>query len=341
MKKLGVMNSGEDVFEFVLKTRSGMSLSALSYGGIITHLFVPDREGILRDIVLGKPTWESYVQGHPWMGAITGRVAGRISDAVFSLNGQTYPLEANQAPHHLHGGSEALDKKVWRGELGSDADGSPQLSLSYTSPDGEAGYPGEAKLLTRYTLTEGGELIIDFEAEVDQVTPLALTQHLYFNLNGAGQGTVHDHILQLDCSHYIPMDERMGLTGQVTSVENTSNDFQQAKRVGDALPSLFHQHGEMYLTSSSKGELARVGSLYSPLTGISMEVESTTRCVQLYTGCGLSNELGKGDNYYEPFSGLCLECQGYPNALRHPWVDQILVKPTARYRERTVYRFTN
>ena len=344
IEQVGETSHGEAIYAYQLIGPTGLQLRALNYGGIITHLLLPDRDGVLRDITLGYPHLDHYLAGHPWMGAIAGRVAGRITGGSFTLEGKEYQLELNHPPNHLHGGTDALDKRVWHGTVEETPVGEPQLVLTHTSPHGQSGYPGTVNLITRYRLSMDNELIVEFEAESDQPTPLALTQHLYFNLNGEDQSNVLDHWLQLESDETVLTDEHLTLTGQIASVKGKANDFREPKQLGDVISSLWLEHGDMYLNPPVKAQypqeqLRRIASLYAPSTGIEMEVKTTARCVQLYTGSGLSEDRSKSGKPYGRFAGICLECQGYPDGVNSPEIEDITLYPGQTFFQQTSYRF--
>ncbi|MCK9588847.1 MAG: hypothetical protein WC076_03295 [Terrimicrobiaceae bacterium] len=185
--------AGESVERFTLEGTGGASLDAITLGGIVTSLCVPDREGRLADVVLGFETLDSYLAGHPYFGAITGRVAGRIPGGRFTLGGKACELAKNDGPNHLHGGVCGLDKRIWKAEPVGRADGADSLRLTYHSPDGEEGYPGAVDFAVTYTLTRDNVFLIESEAASDRLTPVSLTNHSYFNLAGEGSGNIFHH----------------------------------------------------------------------------------------------------------------------------------------------------
>lgn len=341
-KPYGKLPSGDEVIEFSI-SHAGLSMKAISYGGIISEFHVPDRNGKVEDIVLGLPSLDAYLAGHPWFGAITGRVAGRISYGTFELEGRKYQLEINNPPNHLHGGSDALDKKNWKGTAAISESGEPFVSFSYLSPDGECGYPGNVDIKVTYTLTDRTALRIDYEATTDGPTPLSLTNHSYFNLAGESASRVEDHLVQIHADHWVPTDDNMTLSGKVDSVAGRPNDFTKPKRLGDALTGLLNYHGDNYLVRRDKKKfLVPVARVQDPGSGRVMEVESTEACLQFYTGKFLDEGgfRGKSGRIYEPHGGLCLECQGYPDGVSCPEIDDIVLLPGERYLQTTCYRFS-
>jgi aldose 1-epimerase len=338
-KKFGTMPDSREIEEFHLQNSSGLSANIISYGGIITRLCVPDRNGTLADIVLGFNNLDQYLTGHPYFGCIAGRVAGRLTRGKFSLDGRPYSLAANNAPNHLHGGNIGFDKRVWKPEVtGRDADS--RLSLTYLSPDGEEGYPGNLTTHVTYSLTDRNEFIVDYEATTDRPTPVNLTSHSYFNLAGEGSGSVENHQLQIFADDYAPTDEDMTHLDVRKPVKGSGNDFTQARRLGNVIPALWKQHGDNYFIRSSQTRLAPVAILTDPQSGRTMEVSSTAPCLQLYTGVSLDGSLaGKSGHHYTRYGGLCLECQGYPNGVNAPALGNIVLRPGQIYRQTTAHKF--
>lgn len=338
----GNLPGGEPVEQFTL-SNAGLTLKAISLGGIVTELHVPDRGGRTADVVLGLGSLEDYLGSHPWFGAITGRVAGRITAGRFTLDGTDFELELNDPPNHLHGGSEALDKKNWCGRTGVNEAGEPSLLLSYRSPDGECGYPGNVDLRVRYTLTNDAAFRLDYEATTDRATPLSLTHHGYFNLAGEGSGDVCGHLLTIDADWYVPKDDDSTLTGEVVPVVAGETDFRSPIRMSDAIAGIHQGSGANYMVRRASGErgLVSVALFEDPASGRIMEVATTNSCLQFYTGKKLpaADLTGKSGRSYPAFAGACFECQGYPDGATHPGIDNIILRPGETYRQTTVYRF--
>ena len=339
----GQLPNGAAVELYTLTNAAGASLDVITYGGIITALRMPDRNGALADVVLGFNDLAPYAAGHPFFGALVGRVAGRITKGELVLPGETRHLVCNDPPNHLHGGLVGFDKRVWLAEPVRRPDGADSLRLTYHSPDGEEGYPGNLDIAITYTLSAQNELIIDSEATTDRVTPLSMTQHTYFNLAGEGSGSVADHEVQILAREYVPAaDDRMTLSGQRAPVAGTANDFTTARRLGDALPGIYRSHGENYLmraTACIEPEL--VATVRDPASGRVLKVLTNDCCLQFYTGLSLDDTLtGKSGRTYGPHAGLCLECQGYPDGAHRPDLGDILVQPGTPQRRTTIYAFS-
>jgi aldose 1-epimerase len=320
-----------------------MSLEVLTYGGIVTRLLVPDRNGRLGDVVLGFDSLEPYLQRHPYFGAITGRVAGRIAGSRISIGDETFVLSANEGRNHLHGGFNGLDRRVWKATLVHREDGGPSLRLTYRSPDGEEGYPGNVDLAVTYSLTPDNVFVIETEAQSDRPTPISLTHHSYFNLAGEGSGPVTDHELQIPAGEIFPTDKAMLLRRKTVPVFGEGGDFTCPLRIGDVLPHLYQLHGDLYrlrdrALTDGPSPAAR---LFSPASGRVLTVSTTETCLQVYSGASLDGSLrGKTGARYEKHAGLCLECEGFPEAVRYPEVDDILVTPERPQRRETRYAFS-
>lgn len=344
-RTLGNLPTGEPVEACTLTSTSGASVEILTYGGIIRSLIVPDRIGHLDDVVLGFDELAPYLAGHPFFGAITGRIAGRVTDGIITVEGTDYTLACNDGRNHLHGGLKGLDKRLWTAEPSVPPDGGDSLRLTYRSPDGEEGYPGAIDIAITYTLTEANALIIDSVATADRVTPLCLTNHSYFNLAGEGSGSTADHQIQILADAFIPTDDDMTLLGTSEPVVTGGNDFRMPRRLGDVLPGLFKSHGDVYLLRSPHDhrppQPTLAARIVEPRSGRVLEVCTDEACLQFYTAVSLDGtNRGKSGHNYEPYAGLCLECQGYANGAGTAEFGDILVRPGQPQRHRTVYAFS-
>lgn len=340
-RRFGTLPTGETVDEYTLINAQGLKLKFITYGGIINELHVPDRHGVKGDVVLGFNDLERYLGSHPYFGAITGRVAGRITGGRFTLEGRSYQLLVNDPPNHLHGGALGFDKRLWTAEVVTDTAELDSVKLTCHSPDGEEGYPGNLDIAVTYSLSDANEVIIRYEAVTDQATPLSLTNHSYFNLAGEGNGTIEHHRLQISSAEIALTDSQMTLLGDRAPVAGQPNDFNRPKQLVDALPHLLNSHGDNYLIPrADKKSLQPVARLEDFASGRLMEVLTTEDCLQLYTGAYLDGSLaGKSGRTYPRFGGLCLECQGYPDGMNHPELGDIILQPGEVYRQTTIYRF--
>jgi aldose 1-epimerase len=343
VEDFGILPNREKVRRFTLSNDHGLTLKAINYGGIITELHAPDRQGHAGDVVLGLKNLQAYLDGHPYFGAIVGRVAGRITAARFNLDGQAYPLVCNDPPNHLHGGINGFDKKLWAAEAAENGAGDPCLTLSYTSPDGEEGYPGNVCTTVTYTLTPQNELRIDYTATTDKPTPFSLTSHSYFNLAGEGSGTIGNHLLQIHTDRYVPADDQMTLSGRIESLEGQTVDFRQQKPMAEIIGEPLHTHGDNYVIRQGTDDaVVPVATVIDPSSGRILDVFSSASCLQFYTAkfLGQDNLKGKSGIIYGAHDGFCLECHGYPDGINAPEIDDITLRPGETYRQITVYRFS-
>jgi len=344
----GTTPQGETVSLFTLTNAGGMEVRAMTYGGIILSLKVPDRDGALGDLVLGYDDLDGYLEETPYFGAIIGRYGNRIGGARFVLDGRTYSLAANDGPNHLHGGLVGFDKVVWNAESFQNDEG-VGVVFSRTSPDGEEGYPGNLSVQVTYTLTDDNELIFYYQATTDAPTPVNLTQHTYFNLAGQGSGDVLDQRLVIHASRYTPVDEGLIPTGELAPVEGTPFDFRTPHAIGERIdaddPQIARGGGydhNWVLDRQEVGEggLALAVRVEEPTTGRVMEVYTTEPGVQFYSGNFLDGSLtGKGGAVYNHRNGFCLETQHFPDSPNQPGFPSALLRPGEEYRSRTVYRF--
>jgi aldose 1-epimerase len=345
-RSFGTLPTGEPVDAWTLTGVRGLVVEAITYGGIVTRLLAPDRRGELADVVLGYGELGPYLEDSCYFGAIVGRVAGRITNSRFDLDGEIYLLEANDGPNHLHGGPGGFSRRLWKADPVKRADGAPSLRLARRSPDAEEGYPGNLDVYVTYTVTNDNRFLIETEAATDRPTPLALTHHSYFNLGGHGSGSIADHELRIDADEFVPTDERMTLLGRLEPVANGVNDFREPRRLGDAVPSLFQNHGDLYRLRARAGaglssgpalgaRLAHAGS------GRVIEAATTAPYMQLYTGAALDGSvIGKSGAVYHRNAGLCLECQEYADGANTPALGDIILRPGQPRRHTTEYAFS-
>ena len=322
----------------------GLVAEVITYGAIISRLLVPGRDGRVTDVVLGFDRLESYLADRCYFGVVAGRVAGRTTYARFNLEGKTYELARNDPPNHLHGGMQGLGKRLWAAEAIREKGKPSALRLTYKSPDGEDGYPGSVNIAVTYTVTDENVLLIQSEAVTDRSTPLNLTFHSYFNLAGEDSGSIADHELQIHSDQFVLADEHMTLLGTLNAVGD-SNDFQEPRRLGDAIPHLFQNHGDLYRIRRASGdaagpELVPAARLVHHESGCAMEVLTTANYLQLYTGAALDGSvIGKSGVPYVRHAGVCLECEGYPDGANVPSMGNIILHRGQVQRETTAYAF--
>lgn len=331
-RPFGQLPCGTKIDLITLRNDTGASVEILTLGGIVRALHVPDRAGRLENIVLGFRSLEPYVMGHPYFGAIAGRVAGRITKGHFNLDGQDYQLARNHHPNHLHGGLGGFHNRVWQAANSSNA--ADAVRLSYRSRDGEEGYPGNLEVEVTYSLTPDNRFTFEAIARTDRATPCSLTHHSYFNLAGEHSGSIADHRITIAADEFVPTDADLTLLGLLRPVEGTAADLRRECRLGDVIPHLWQQHGDLYRLRARRPD-EPVARLYDPTSGRVLTVTTTEPFLQPYTGVGLP-----GSNY-PPFAGFCLECERYPDALNHPGLDDHLVlRPGQTYRQHTTYAFS-
>ncbi|MBV9881083.1 MAG: galactose mutarotase [Gemmatirosa sp.] len=337
----GTMADGAEATRFTIRGGDGAMARVTDYGATLTELWIPDRDGRLADVVLGFERLADYVASPFYMGATMGRVANRIANARFTLDGREYTLAANRAPHHIHGGVRGFDKRRWRATLIGDS----AVAFAYTSPDGEEGYPGTLDVTVRYTL-QPHALRIDYTATADRATPVNLSNHSFFNL--AGAGTVLDHVLTLHAHRYTLVDASLIPTGDVAAVDGTPLDFTAPHRIGERIEALRaasngYDHNFVLdaVPDSGGGTLALAARLTEPTSGRVLEILTTEPGMQLFTGNRFDGRVtGVGGVSYVQHAGVALETQHFPDALHHPSFPSIVLRPGATFRSMTVYRFT-
>lgn len=350
-RDFGVTPDGDSVDLYTLTNANGVTMEVTNYGGIITSLRVPDRDGNFEDVVLGFDslsgyTSEEYRAANPYFGALIGRYGNRIAGGEFSLNGETYTLETNNGPNHLHGGEEGFDQVVWDAESFGEDD-NVGLRLSHTSPDGHGGYPGRLDVEVTYTLTNENEVAVDYRATTTKATPVNLTQHSYFNLDGDGEGQILDHKLMINADRFTPVDSTLIPTGELRSVEGTPFDFTEPTPVGAGINADNQQieYGGGYdhnfvLAQSDADTLRLAARVYEPDTGRLMSVRTTEPGMQFYSGNFLDGSFtGKGE-VYDRREGLALETQHFPNSPNEPDFPSTILQPDEEYTSRTVYQFS-
>jgi aldose 1-epimerase len=328
-----------------LRNSAGIEARILTYGGIILSLKTPDRAGALDDIVLGFDELAPYLTKSPYFGCLIGRYGNRIAKGKFTLDKKPYTLATNNAPNHLHGGVKGWDKVVWSAAPFQNAEG-VGVTLTYTSADGEEGYPGTVKAEVTYTLTDQNQLIVDYHATTDKPTIINLTQHSYFNLAGATAKDILGHELMINAAEYTPVDPTLIPTGQLAPVEGTPFDFRKltpiGARINDANEQLKRGLGydhNFVLTRIGPG-LSYAAKVVEPQTGRTLDITTTEPGIQFYSGNFLDGKLvGKGGQTYAHRSGFCLETQHYPDSPNRPNFPSTVLRPGEDYRSKTVFTF--
>lgn len=339
------MIDAQPISLYTLTNDNGVVIKVMSYGAAVTSIVTPDRHGNRSDIACGFDTLdgyfsEAYKANSPYFGCTVGRYASRIKDGRFSVDGKDYQLATNNAPNHLHGGIVGFDKLVW-GEGGVEkADDYVALTLTLVSKDGDEAYPGTLEVSVEYRLDNDNALSIRYLAETDKTTPVSLTNHTYFNLNGF-KDTVLDHVLQLSSDKYLEPDDTNVPVGQETSVAGTVCDFNQAKRIGGAFGELPMGFEHYYVFSKPVGTLAKVAQVDEPTTGRTLEVFSSEPGTLVYTGRYTSDDLRResGDQYGQ-FRGFCIETSKYPNGPNIAGSPSSVLKPGEVYDDTTIYKMS-
>jgi len=340
-KELQIELDGKPVSLYTLFNKKGMSADITNYGGKIIRLLVPDKNGKFDDVVLAFDTLEEVIEKEIYFGAICGRFANRIKDGKFTLDGVEYHLPINNGTNALHGGIHGYNEKAWEVKSVSQQ----ELVLTLFSPDGEEGYPGNLSITATYTLTDENELKIHYEATTDKPTVIGLTQHSYFNLKGAGNGTIRDHQLQINAGFYTVLDESFALTGEIRPVEGTPFDFRKPvpvdARVDDeAFVPGWGLDNNWCIRKHQTGELVLAGYIYEPVSGRKMEVLTTQPGLQVYSGNWIDKVTGKEGKIYDRQGAICLETQGFPNSPNVAYFPSPVLRPGERYDEWCIYKFS-
>ncbi|HEY5220203.1 MAG TPA: aldose epimerase family protein [Gemmatimonadaceae bacterium] len=340
----GVLANGDSVHVFTLTNTHGIEVRALDYGGIIQSVRTPDRTGAMADIVLGFDTLAKYVKDSPYFGAIVGRYGNRIAKGHFTLDGKTYTLATNNGPNALHGGVVGFDKVVWAAEPFSN-DTSVGVVWTHTSPDGDQGYPGTLKARVTYTLTNAGELVIDYDATTDKPTVLNLTNHSYFNLAGAGHGDVLGTVMMINADSTTPVDSTLIPTGKLASVAGTPFDFRTptaiGARIGDTNQQLKFAGGydHNFVLNHADSGLVHAARVVEPTTGRTLDVYTDQPGVQFYTGNFLDGSFAGIGGTYGHRAGFALETQHFPDSPNHSNFPSVVLRPGQEFHSRTIFKF--
>ena len=339
--RFGHTKTGEDASLYIFSNKNGMVMAVSDFGATLQSLWVPDKDGDLRDVVLGYDDPISY-EGNslPFFGATIGRNANRIGNGRFMLNGNTYQLTKNDRNHALHSGRDFYSFRMW--EVKEETEKS--ITFALHSPNGDQGFPGAVDIRVRYTLTEDNEVRIEYRALPLADTVINLTNHSYFNLNGHNSGSVLDHEVWIDADDYLRTDAEAIPTGEILSVAQTPMDFRVKKQIGrdiglkyEAL--LFGNGYDHNWCLNNKGQFAKVAEVFSEKSGISMEVYTDLPGMLMYTGNFITKENGKAGAVYEKRQGVCFETQYYPDAVNHPHFPSPVFRKGEVYHTVTVYKF--
>lgn len=340
---LNLTVGGQAIDLYVLTNKNGLSAKILTYGATLVELQVPDRFGVLNDIVLGFDKPDGYLKNEPYFGVTLGRVANRIARGRFTLDGKEYRLSINDGPNHIHGGLKGFSKVVWHAEPVTDKNGAG-VGFNYLSTDGEDGYPGNVSARVEYVLTDENELRTDYTAKTDKPTPVNLSNHAYFNLAGAENTDILGHELLLVADRFTAIDDTLNPTGEIVSVQDTPLDFRKSTVIGariKQIPSSIGGYDHNFILNNDSGKLALAARVYEPSTRRIMEISSTEPGVQFYTSNFLDGSIkGKKGVSYRKHHALCLEMQHFPDSVNHTNFPSIILKPGQTYTQTTVHRFS-
>ena len=333
---------GQNVDIYTLTSANGVEARITNYGGIVVSLKTPDKNGKVADIVQGFDDLKGYLQDEPYFGAVIGRYANRIGKARFTLDGKEYKLAANDGQNSLHGGKKGFDKRVWTAAVKGDS-----LELTYTSKDGEEGYPGTLTAKAVYTMEKNGDIKIDYSAVTDKDTVVNLTNHTYFNLKGQGNGNILDHEVTLFASRYTPVDSGLIPTGDFVQVKGTPFDFLTPHKVGERIGASDEQlklgkgYDHNWVLDAKAGSLATAAEVHEATSGRVLEVWTDQPGIQFYTGNFLDGKLkGKEGKVYNQRAALCLETQHFPDSPNQPKFPSVVLKPGKTYRTTTIWKFS-
>ena len=341
-KEYGIAKTGETVYSYTLDNGNGLSADIITYGGIVTNLYAPDKDGNKVDVVIGRNNLEEYFRNDGYVGALIGRHANRIAGSKFELNGETYVLNPNENANNLHGGLEGFDKKVWNAAEGG-TDSEPALILTLHSPDGDEGFPGNLDVTVTYTLTAENALKIEYKAVSDKDTVVNMTNHSYFNLAGHDSGTIDNQLMQINSSFYTPNDAEGMPTGEILSVTDTTFDFRKEKAIGGGFTSghpqieLFNGYDHNFVIDGYGMRFAAKARCAE--NGITMAVYTNLPSMQLYTSNGLPEANYKNGAKGGLHAAFCLETQCFPNAMKYLHYPNPILKAGEEYHAVTEYKF--
>lgn len=332
---------GKPVSLYTIVNANGMSCVITNFGAKIIRLFAPDRNNNFEDVVFAFDTLDEIIEKEEYYGAVCGRFANRIKEGKFCIDGKEYKLAVNNGTNALHGGIDAYNTKVWDVVSTSES----KIVLALLSPDGEEGYPGNLQITLTYELTNENELSVHYEATTDKPTVVGLTQHSYFNLKGAGNGTVKDHMLQVNADFYTVLDESFAPSGEIRPVDGTSFDFRKPVLIADRIDDEAFVPGwgidnNWCLRKEQQGDCVLAGYVYEPQSGRKMEVLTTQPGLQVYTANWVEKQTGKDGKTYDRQDAICMETQGFPNSPNIAHFPSPVLRPGQKYDEWCIYKFS-
>lgn len=336
---------GQAVSLYTLTNKNGMRAEIMTYGATVVSLTAPDHKKRYQDVLCGYGNLADYIKASPYFGCIVGRYGNRIAKGTFSLDGKTYHLAINNGPNSLHGGLKGFDKRIWSARPTETGSG-PALAMSYTSADGEEGYPGRLTVNATYTLTNDNSLRIDYSVSSSQNTVANITNHCYFNLAGPDARDNLDHVMWINADKYTPVDSTLIPTGELASVEGTPMDFRHPTPIGARIATDFEQlkfgggYDHNWVLNGKMGTLRKAVQVVEPTSGRVMEVWTTEPGVQFYSGNFLDgSNIGKGGKVYPYRFAFCLETQHFPDSPNHPNFPSTVIRPGKPYKSTTIYKF--
>jgi aldose 1-epimerase len=341
----GTTQEGQPVELYTLRNTSGVTVKVMTYGAIIYSLETPDRDGRLANVTANRESLADYEKRSACFGSLIGRYANRIAQGQFRLDGRQVSLPRNGGAHHIHGGVRGFDKRVWKAEplRGQEF---VALKLTYTSPDGEEGYPGTLNCTVRYELNDGNEWKMDYTARSDKPTPVNFSNHAYWNLAGAQSGTVLDQALTVNADRYLLVDDTLIPTGEMAPVEGTPLDFRAAHGIGERIGQIEGRHFNggydhcLVLNHRQAGDLTFCAKLKDRKSGRTMEVFTTEPGVQIYSANFPSGAIEGPDGYaYPKHAGICLETQHFPDSPNKPQFPSTILRPGETYHSSTIHKF--
>jgi len=341
-ESFGQTKDGQEVTLYTCTNKNGLVLKMIDYGATVVSVETPDKEGKLENITLSFPSLDGYLERHPYFGSTVGRYGNRIAKGKFKIGDQEYTLATNNGPNHLHGGKQGFDAVMWKGQTAK-TPGAVGVVFTYTSKDGEEGYPGNLNVDVTYLLTDNDELRIDYKAKTDQPTVINLTNHNYWNLGGQGSGQVLDHELMLSADQYLPVDSTAIPTGELADVEGTPMDFREFHAIGERIDEAKKQYPDAkgydhcWIVNGKAGQLRLAAKVKDPKSGRTMEVHTTEPGVQFY--CGNFLDGSPAGNGFKQHEALCLETQHYPDSPNQPSFPSTLLAAGDMYMSTTVHKF--
>lgn len=333
----GRTREGDEILRYTLEA-GRVTVQLLSFGATLSSVRVPDRRGKVAEITPGFDTLEGYVGPHPYFGCTLGRVANRIARGRFSIDGHEYSVFCNDGRNHLHGGKLGFGRAAWE-SAGFQRDGVVGARFSYVSADGEEGYPGKLNAHAAFSLDDEGTLVLTWEARADRPTPVNLSNHVYWNLRGAGTGDITDHLVTLHAESYLPSDSELIPTGEITNVAGTPYDFRAEKPIGRDIGKAGGGYDSCFVLGAAVDGWRKVAKVRDPSSGRGMEVFATQPGVHFYTGQMLPSMTGRAGQRYEKFGAFALETEAFPDAVNRPGFPSVILRPGQTYSERTKIRF--